>query len=59
MPVLQEARVAACSCTFCRACITEYVEGAPEGATCPGCEKPLSIDLTQASSTPVRPLLTL
>ena len=51
----QEARTAACGCTFCRACLAEYVEGAPLGATCPTCDKPLSVDLSAPTTNAVGP----
>ncbi|KAK9813234.1 hypothetical protein WJX72_011166 [[Myrmecia] bisecta] len=54
---LEDPVAAACDHAFCRACITEYLEGATGQAKCPSCEKPLTVDLTATTAAvPVRVL---
>jgi DNA repair protein RAD16 len=45
---VEDAILAKCTHIFCRVCVEEYMESLPmeADATCPVCEKPLTIDLT-------------
>lgn len=42
---LEDGIAAACGHTFCRVCVTEYLDNAVGACTCPTCERPLTIDL--------------
>ena len=48
---LEDGVAAACGHAFCRACITDFLETATGAACCAACDKPLTIDL--ANATPV------
>eukprot|EP00191_Tetraselmis_sp_GSL018_P011900 CAMPEP_0177603418 /NCGR_PEP_ID=MMETSP0419_2-20121207/15501_1 /TAXON_ID=582737 /ORGANISM="Tetraselmis sp., Strain GSL018" /LENGTH=1172 /DNA_ID=CAMNT_0019097187 /DNA_START=210 /DNA_END=3726 /DNA_ORIENTATION=+ len=51
----EEPLAAACGDVFCRACIADFVEGAPSSAACPACKKPLTVDLSgKSSAAPVK-----
>src|SRR5947209_1531828 len=47
----------ACGHLFCRACVTEYIQGAVGQAKCPGCDKLLTVDLNGAAPVSSAPLL--
>jgi DNA repair protein RAD16 len=55
---LEDGVAAECGHAFCRACITEYLETADGVAACQACEKPLTIDLRNAPTVRILPLLT-
>ena len=57
---LEDGIAAACGHTFCRVCVTEYLDNAVGACTCPTCERPLTIDLdapaaAAAAASPAKP----
>ena len=47
---LEDPVVSSCKHAFCRACMTEYMDGAQGQAKCPSCDKPLTVDLNASAS---------
>lgn len=48
---LEDSVTAACKHSFCRACVSEYLQAlGGQAAKCPTCSKPLTVDLTQGAA---------
>ena len=47
---LEDPVVSSCRHTFCRACMTDYLDAAQSTAKCPTCDKPLTVDLSSTST---------
>ena len=47
---LEDPVVSSCKHAFCKACMTEYMDGAQGQAKCPSCDKPLTVDLNASAS---------
>lgn len=48
---LEDGIPAACGHSFCRVCVTEYLDNSVGATACPSCQRPLTIDLTAPSTT--------
>lgn len=48
---LEQPVLAGCGHAFCRVCLGEYLDGCGQGqaASCPSCQRPLSVDLSAAA----------
>lgn len=47
---LEDGIAAACGHSFCRVCVTEYLDNSVGATDCPTCQRPLTIDLTAPST---------
>jgi DNA repair protein RAD16 len=52
---LEDGVAAACGHSFCRVCVTEYLDNLVGGCKCPSCDTPLTIDLSAPPLARKRP----